>query len=213
MTVTESEREFVERIANEYRSRGFRVVLRPRPDELPPFLQAFQPDFIALSDDENIVVEVRERGGLKRSPRVGELAEALSGQPGWRLKYLLAPSEDDLLSAKNPASLSTKRIRETLKDSESLCDAGDVVPSFLLAFSALEAAARRAADKYHVKPASPNAIAALKSAYSAGLMDQDDLDELVRLAEKRNALAHGFSGGRVTKADVRRVSQMVRQLI
>lgn len=213
MFVTEAEQDFVEQVANEYRSRGFRVVLRPRQDELPPFLQGFEPDLIALSDEENIVVEVRERGGLKRAPRVGELAEALSDQPGWRLKYLLAPSDEDLLNSKNVTSLSPKRIRETLDDSQSLCSAGDVVPAFLLAFGALEAAARRAAEKYHVRPASANAIAVLKSAYSAGLMDQADLDELVRLSQKRDALTHGFSTGRVTKADVRRVCRFARQLI
>jgi hypothetical protein len=209
--VTEIEQDFLEQVANEYRSRGFRVVLRPQDEELPPFLQPFQPDFIALSDEENIVVEVRERGGLNRAPRINELAEALSGQPGWRLKYLIAPRDEDRLSTKS--SFSPKRIREILDNAQSLCNDGDLVPAFLLAFSALEAAARRAADKYHIKPASPNTIAALKSAYSAGLMDQEDLDELVQLAEKRNALAHGFSGGRVTKADVRRVCRMARQLI
>src|SRR5438552_2596315 len=44
-------------VAQQYRDQGYRVIVGPRPPNLPPFLANFRPDLIAFGADENAVVD------------------------------------------------------------------------------------------------------------------------------------------------------------
>ena len=43
----ESERQRVQKVGQVYRDKGYDVLIEPQGDQLPDFLQAFQPDLIA----------------------------------------------------------------------------------------------------------------------------------------------------------------------
>ena len=48
-------------IAEKYRQRGYAVTLDPPPEMLPPTVQNYRPDFVAIRDDEKVAVEVKSR--------------------------------------------------------------------------------------------------------------------------------------------------------
>jgi Holliday junction resolvase len=60
MPETPHDRKIVE-LAGIYRGRGYNVLENPSPAELPPFLHGHQPDLIATSPADNVVIEVKGR--------------------------------------------------------------------------------------------------------------------------------------------------------
>ena len=53
----------LDQVAQQYRDEGYEVVLEPRGDALPPFLDGFQPDLIARRGHEGVVAEVASKRG------------------------------------------------------------------------------------------------------------------------------------------------------
>jgi hypothetical protein len=43
-------------VADRYRSLSFKVVIRPAPDDLPPFAKDFKIDMVATKDDGSALV-------------------------------------------------------------------------------------------------------------------------------------------------------------
>jgi len=70
MTVHELEQAKLSEIAAEYRSKGYSVGVRPRPEELPAFLSGYKIDLVAESPRDNVVVEVSSGPSLERTKLV-----------------------------------------------------------------------------------------------------------------------------------------------
>ena len=61
-------------VADRYRAQGYRVVVRPGPDDLPPFAKDFKVEILATRADGNVLVSA------KATPRKGEkVSEKVSG--------------------------------------------------------------------------------------------------------------------------------------
>ena len=65
------QREFTKakEIANEYKQKGFGVILEPSSSDLPEELKKlnFRPDIIATSDEANLIIEVKTFESVKKS--------------------------------------------------------------------------------------------------------------------------------------------------
>jgi Holliday junction resolvase len=61
------EKKRLNSVAREYRKQGCKVLLYPGETDLPSFLSGFQPDLIAYSDEENVVVEVKSKSTLSKA--------------------------------------------------------------------------------------------------------------------------------------------------
>ncbi|HEY2321228.1 MAG TPA: hypothetical protein VGJ82_00060, partial [Thermoanaerobaculia bacterium] len=88
MTQSDLEKSKLEQIASEYRRKGYDVATRPREDHIPPFLRPFQPDLVATSDRDNVVVEIKSSLDLA-SESIMKLAEAVEAQSGWRFELVV----------------------------------------------------------------------------------------------------------------------------
>ena len=82
--------ELTRQVAEDYRSKGYEVSLQPGPDQLPPSLAGYRPDFVARKGDETVVVEIKSRPTSRREPPLESLAKAVRALPGWRLELVLA---------------------------------------------------------------------------------------------------------------------------
>jgi hypothetical protein len=71
MTSHAREAQVIAKVAEDYRRRGYDVDVVPQGPRLPEFLGGFQPDLIARSPSESVVVEVkhflRRRGVASRN--------------------------------------------------------------------------------------------------------------------------------------------------
>ena len=71
-------------LADGYRSRGFQVVVRPGPDDLPPFARDFKVEILAKGPDVNALASVKTTPAeLEADPNL-EVRESIEKQPGWR---------------------------------------------------------------------------------------------------------------------------------
>src|SRR6266581_1163064 len=142
MTTAEREHQLLAEIAAEYEKSGYRVKLRPRATDLPDFLTGFQPDLLAMSEGENVIVEVKARNRLSHEPEISALQAALSQRPGWRFELVIegAPSEDR-------PPLDPSQITTLLDEVDHLQQLGHSLAAFLLLWSATEGLLRLAAGR------------------------------------------------------------------
>jgi hypothetical protein len=181
-------------VAEQYRAKGYEVLLEPKGSELPPFLEDFHPDLIARRPDESVVVEVRVGTQRSVAGRYQHLAEVIRGQPGWRFDLVvLRPGEGEAPAA--DATLPTEgELVARVKKADELQAAGSLSAGFLVLWAVVEGLMRLEAQRAglpleRVIPTS----ALLRELYSAGEVAGEDYETLLRLMETRNGLVHGFS--------------------
>jgi REase_AHJR-like len=77
------EQESFEKVAQRYRDEWYDVIVRPLPDQVPPFVENFQVDLIATRGNEGVVVEIKtNRIDLSSDRQLTQLAEIVNVQPG-----------------------------------------------------------------------------------------------------------------------------------
>lgn len=86
-----AERRKLRSIARRYERDGYRVTLPERGGDLPAFLQGFTPDLIAESEGDRVVIEIKRSDAVPGSNELRDLAERVSGEPGWRFELVTLP--------------------------------------------------------------------------------------------------------------------------
>jgi hypothetical protein len=192
----ETEFEVLQRVAEEYRRRGFDVILRPSGDELPHFLADLAPDAIAHSGDQHVVLEIKRGSSLDKATELVDLAKRIEQQQGWHFDLVVQPLADDPQVieerfARAHDVLGVEDIGSTLKSAELVLANKDVSSALLVAWTALEGALRRLALVHDVELARPSSRYLLKSLVAQGLLTRTDYHTLDRILRVRNLAAHG----------------------
>ena len=78
-------------IARRYERDGYRVTVPERGGDLLAFLQGFTPDLIAESEGDRVVIELKRSDAVPGSNELRDLAERVSGEPGWRFELVTLP--------------------------------------------------------------------------------------------------------------------------
>lgn len=191
-TTTSLEEQRAHDLAEEYRKKGYHVIEKPSPEQLPDFLSSYRPDLLARKGQTGVVVEVKSRASLAKDPKVKDLARLLQTNPHWNL---------ELVVVKEPATLSTPEgirpfgrgdILRQLQAAEQLLTSGAAETALLLAWPALEATVRLMieAEGIVLEQLSPSAV--LKQAVSNGVISRSDYTFLMDTLKHRNAFVHGF---------------------
>ncbi|MEA2630548.1 MAG: hypothetical protein QOE66_767, partial [Chloroflexota bacterium] len=112
-------------VADRYRAQGYKVVVRPGPDDLPEFAKDFKVEIIARRDDGGVLASVKKsQSDLEADREVPRYAEVTGKQPGWRFDVFVLGSESqpmpDKREAKEP---SEEDIRRALGDVERMLQA------------------------------------------------------------------------------------------
>lgn len=186
-----NEGELLERVADDYRRRGYEVVLTPTAEKRPAFLGHLEPDLIAKREGENLVIEVKHTKTPRLSRNLRALLEALRTRPDWRLRLVYVGSEGELEIFEVP-TLTTDEARQQIDSSSRMFESGEQVAALLMLWSVFEAVGRNQLaelQKEDLGPITP--IAFLRELTSFGLIEQDEFTELRSILELRNAAAHG----------------------
>lgn len=86
-----AEKRKLRSIARRYERDGYRVTVPERGGDLPAFLQGFTPDLIAESEGDRVVIEIKRSDAVPGSNELRDLAERVSGEPGWRFELVTLP--------------------------------------------------------------------------------------------------------------------------
>jgi uncharacterized protein YutE (UPF0331/DUF86 family) len=192
VTQTEIEQTTIEQVASEFRGKGYDVAVRPSAESAPAFLRPFQPDLIATSSGDNVVVEFKSSADLTSDVLV-RLAEAVQSQPGWRLELVVVNPPAAQEVPPRGELVSGERVDAMLREAETFVRENRYEAAALLAWSAAEATLRRLAQTNGLDSERKSSGAILKQLYALGLIDPDQYDAFARAMEFRNAFAHGFA--------------------
>ena len=210
MTPLPLESQVIAKVAEDHRRRGYDVEVEPRGPGLPEFLGGFQPDLIARGAGETVVVEVKVGTRTSVAERLREVAERVNRQPGWRFSLVFVnPDQPDQMSEARPAPLSL--LQERVQNAEALLQASQKEAAFLLLWSALEGLLRLLGDRAQLPLASLPPSTLIRELYSAGEINREQFESLMRLLPARNQLVHGF--GSHESVDVDRLRLLVQELL
>ena len=186
------ERERARAIAADYRRKGYEVIEAPSTEQLPDFLSGYQPDLIVRKGDEAIIVEVKTRSSLATYPQIRELAQMLEGEPGWTFELVAVSEGERLIAPEGARPFGREDILENTAEVERLIDAGFTKASFLMAWSALEAAVRMVTEEEGALLGRLTPTYIVNQAVVNGVISRDDYDLLTDAMKYRNALVHGY---------------------
>jgi len=196
--------------AEELRSKGYEVSLETPIDILP----GFRADLVARKGDEVKVVEVKTRTALGAMPEIGELARRIDEKDGWSFGLVLVgePEKLDVPDGVSPCAAADALQR--IEQAENALASGTPEAALLLAWAAIEAAARNAltaegvADKRVV-----TGSGVLHQTVFYGIVSRDELERLKRLQAYRNAVAHGLDVDDFDEGVVREVIEAARRMV
>jgi uncharacterized protein YutE (UPF0331/DUF86 family) len=184
-TVETREAGLLEDVLARYEAEGFDVFIHPSRSILPPFMQAYRPDAVAMKPEKKIAIELTH-SDQGSATNVDRLRGLFSDHPEWELVvYHVAPR-----SAENAVEVaSVAAIENAIEEVTALKDAGRLRPALLTAWAALEAAARALLPQEFERQQPPNRL--LETLASEGLLTPREADSLRATASLRNAAAHG----------------------
>ncbi len=184
-------------IARELVQNGYEVIREPTKDQLPEFLKtlSYLPDLLALSEDENLVVEVKSRPSVRGDDKISAIADAVNRQKSWRFLFVYSNPRNNRARDKFSSEQDTRALRIALNEvrskTTSLTDPTDFKAYFLYAWGLLEATLQ-ASSMRPKKSSFGSSYTLVRNARIDGLISEEQFDELRELQQKRNALVHGL---------------------
>ena len=180
-----SEAEVMESLLPKYQAEGFDVYVNPSPSILPPFMQAYRPDAIALKKDKKIAIEVV--GSSARSgQKIQTLQSLFADQSDWELRVFYA---SPVASSKSLEIVSTAAISESIQRVVDLKQAGHPLPALVMAWAAFEAVGRALLPHQFQRPQTPARLVEVLG--SEGYITPEEADTLRLASAVRNAVVHG----------------------
>jgi hypothetical protein len=184
----------LDKLARAYREKGYTVLYQPSESDLPAFLGSFRPDLIALSTNDNVVVEVKSRKQVTGSEQVIELAELIESKPGWRYELIFdRPSSAERIEIiRSKPTLTKQEIVGRLATARRLLEEGFADSALLLGWSAAEAVFRRLLHYHDIPLENLKSSYLIKTLYSNGLIGWRMYEQIQKAFATRNQIAHGF---------------------
>lgn len=207
-----SERQRIERIAEEYRSKGYDVLIEPSGSALPLFLGNDRPDLIAYRGDERLVIKLKPSRSEAESDRVRGLAERVEREPGWNLVLIATSPAEELLPGEQLPLLSAAEVEQHLRNVHLLLGSGHQEVALLLAWAAVEGQLRSLAKQEEIPLPRPDTLTLLRQLVSLGLIDREQHRVLTDAYKVRSAVAHGFRPQADLESAVRALLQLSNEL-
>jgi hypothetical protein len=131
-------------------------------------------------------------------------------RPGWSFELVLTNPRQVVQQTRHV--LDEDDIDHYIQMADELKQRGYWPGSYLVGWAAIEALIRILLTKSNKRSDELQPLAAVKTAYSLGLLGQTDYGLLERCFETRNRLAHGFKSDWVNPSDVADMIDLARRL-
>jgi uncharacterized protein YutE (UPF0331/DUF86 family) len=204
------ERDFLQTLVPGYEAEGFSVFLHPAREMLPPFMHGYQPDAIAVKDDKKIAIEIK-RDSTRHAALMEQLQRIFSPHPEWELRVYYIPGRPE--EAEDFQAPDIPEIDAALAEVDQLKQSGHLRAALMMAWAALEAAARALLPQNLARPQPANKL--IEALASEGVVTPTEADSLRRAISLRNAATHGHFAVRITEKEVDQVvaaASLIRDL-
>ena len=179
------ESDVLESLLPRYRAEGFEVFLHPSPSILPPFMQNYRPDAVALRRDKKIAIEV-VRSAERSTGKVRDLQSLFAPHRDWELRvFYVSPRE----SGATIEAASPDAILSSVQEVLDLKSSGHARPALIMAWATLEALGRALLPKQFKKSQTPARL--IEVLASEGYLTPQEADTLRAVIPMRNAVVHG----------------------
>jgi len=179
------EKKKVASVANQYRRKGYTVISDVK--KMPSFLKGAQVDMIAMSTEDNVLIEVVSQDSIKNRNKLETLAKLVQGKDKWRFEIIVTNPREEVRN-----DISLEQINERIEGAQSLHEAGHDMAALLLTWSAVEPIMRVIAEDEGIKARNRSPIQLTKTLYSMGSIGPSAYEGLIKAAKQRNNIAHGF---------------------
>lgn len=198
----------IKQIANEYNSRGYKVIVSPSYRDVPSFMTNYRPDLIAMSDNDNVVIEVKTRKNLLKEGSLKLLAEEIDRHSNWRFELIVTNPKDSLNMRDDTKLANLETLKSRVNEAERLYEERKYESSLLLLWSAIEGYLRNIAINESINIEGKSALYLLKKVYSRGYFSNTFFNSLNNSLKVRNSIAHGFQA----KLDSRNYETLIESL-
>jgi len=204
MSSRTTQAELLDATVRKLTEQGYDVIVEPGASLLPPSLQKWRPDAVAIGREPRLVVEIASESQAAAA-RIAELQAALRSEPGWKLQLVLDRASGS--PAVPPASVA--QIDAVLDSALSIVES-DARGAMLLGWAAFEALGRSRRPDDFARPQSPGRL--IERLASHGEILPSDAQFLREMATHRNRFIHGDLVDTVAKADVVRFIEFLISL-
>lgn len=192
----QSRQVIIEQLAPRLEADGYSVIFEPPRQMLPPFMEGYIPDAIAVGPQKKIAIEVIVEGEAAKN-KERDLKRLFENAKDWELNvYYVRPSAaKDQLSPPSMAAVDA-----SIRSVEKLAADGATAPAALMCWAIFEALARLLSpDKFaRAQPAAK----LVETLAGGGYVTPSEADFLRKMARLRNELVHGDLEKRVASVDV-----------
>jgi len=205
-------------VANEYKKKGYRVILEPKLSDLPDVLKNlnFQPDIIATYGDTNLIIEVKTFESIK-DRSLAELAERVKSIEGWDFELVytnpkikhdvpMTPESSTYEEAKRNLDRAAKFLETDA--SEEYSDA-----ALLLIWSAVENALRVNCKMYKCDEKVSISRVLVRDSVIMGIISKNDQKFLESVMRTRDEISHGISQPKVLRKDLEKLVKLGKSVI
>jgi uncharacterized protein YutE (UPF0331/DUF86 family) len=188
-----SEAEVIESLLPRYQAEGFDVYVNPSPSILPPFMQTYRPDAIALKKDKKIAIEV-VGSNVQSVQKLKSLQSLFADHGDWELVVFYA---SPVASNRLLEIASTSAINDSIQRVVDLSDAGHLLPALVMAWATFEAIGRALLPDQFQRPQTPDRLVEVLG--SEGYITPEEADTLRAASAIRNAVVHGQLDSKVDR--------------
>jgi uncharacterized protein YutE (UPF0331/DUF86 family) len=208
-----STRERVLQLAQEYRDKGFDVLLEPMLENLPDFLKGYHPALVASRGNESVVIEVKSRSALSSASQdLQSLAQSIDRHPGWRFELVIANPVDTRYFPSTEHSLQSSEIRSNIQVAKQLV-LQHLESAFIYSWSLVEATLRLVAQSEGIILEGQTPLYLVKQLVIEGIISKSEYQLLMNAIPLRNAIVHGFKTTKLTQEFVYELIETMEQLL
>jgi len=200
------QRAVIENLLPRYRAEGFQVFVNPPRSMLPPFMESYRPNAVALKLDKKIAIEV-VRPNQPSTRKVEDLKSLFAPHSDWELRvfYVSPLFAETTLDVVSPGGIQSaiQQVLDLKKD-------GHLVPALIMAWAALEAIGRALLPSELRRPQTPERV--IEVLAGEGYLTPEEADALRPAIPIRNAV-HGAPGPTVDTKQLDHFVAVLRALV
>jgi uncharacterized protein YutE (UPF0331/DUF86 family) len=206
MNTVDEARQVLEQLVPQLQAEGYTVYLEPSRHLLPPFMEGYTPDAIALRQDKNLAIEVIVEGPSSKANE-DRLKHRFERRKDWELRlYYVRPAG----RREGLPAMAEKTIDSSIESLEGLISSGQISAAILIAWATFEALGRSLSPEKFAQPQTPARLIEVLAA--DGTVTPSEADLLRKLANSRNRLIHGTLNEKIDPADLTKFVAILRTL-
>jgi uncharacterized protein YutE (UPF0331/DUF86 family) len=206
VNIVDEARQVLEQLVPQLQAEGYTVYLEPSRQLLPPFMEGYMPDAIALRHDKNLAIEVIVEGPSSKT-KEDRLRHRFEGRNDWELRfyYVRPVSRREGLPA-----MANETIDSSIASLEGLISSGQLSAASLIGWATFEALGRALSPEKFTRPQTPARL--IEGLATDGIVTPSEADLLRKLANSRNRLIHGTLNESIDSAELTKFLTILKAL-